>query len=201
MSNLNLDELKKNIYHTYFSDGVWDIILGLVFLSFGLGVIVNQNFWYMFPILVTLPLALKRSISEPRIGVLKFKKSEKTWLMVFYFSFNFLVLGFVLLLGIINPSGDGVVRWFTQNLFLVIGLIIAIILGLVGWFIKFQRLFLYAILIFIGFTLIGRIFTIGQVLTGLGVLITISGIMVMRNFITKYPKITLPVDGDRKRNE
>lgn len=198
MANLNLDELKKNIYHTYFSDGVWDIILGLVFLSFGLGVIVNQNFWYMFPILVTLPLALKRSISEPRVGVLKFKKSEKTWLMVFYFLFNFLVLGFVLLLGMINPSGAGVVRWFTQNLFLVIGLIIAIILGLVGWFIKFQRLFLYAFLIFIGFALIGRIFTIGYVLTGLGVIITISGILVMRNFIVKHPKISLPVDGEEE---
>jgi hypothetical protein len=142
--------------------------------------------------LVTLPLVLKRSVSGPRVGVLKFKKSERTWLMVFYFLFNFLVLGFVLVLGIINPTGDILVHWLTVNLFLMIGLIIAFVLGLVGWFIKFQRLYAYAVLIFIGFALAGRILSIGFVLTILGVLITASGIIVMRNFIQRHPKITLP---------
>lgn len=199
MSIINLEVLKKNIYQTYFSDGVWDIILGLIFLSFGLGVVIDQNFWYMFPMLVTLPLVLKRSVSEPRIGLLKFKKSEKKWLMAFYFLFNFLILGFVLVLGIINPTGDILVHWLTVNLFLMIGLIIAIVLGLVGWFIKFQRLYVYAILIFIGFALAGRIISIGFVLTLLGVLITASGIIVMRNFIQRHPKITLPEEsGERE---
>jgi hypothetical protein len=199
MSKINLEVLKKNIYQTYFSDGVWDIILGLIFLSFGLGVIIDQNFWYMFPMLVTLPLVLKRSVSEPRVGVLKFKKSERTWLMVFYFLFNFLVLGFVLVLGIINPTGDILVHWLTVNLFLMIGLIIAFVLGLVGWFIKFQRLYAYAVLIFIGFALAGRILSIGFVLTILGVLITTSGIIVMRNFIQRHPKITLPEEGGERK--
>ncbi len=191
MSNINLEVLKKNIYQTYFSDGVWDIILGLVFLSFGLGVVIDQIFWYIFPMLVTLPLVLKRSISEPRIGALKFKKSEKKWLQAIYFLFNFLVLGFVLVLGIINPTGDGFIRWLTVNLFLVIGIIIALIMVLVGWFIKFQRLYVYAVLIFIGFAMAGRILSIGYVLTILGGLITFSGIIVMRKFIMQHPIINL----------
>lgn len=45
MSSINLETLKKNIYQTYFSDGVWDMVLGLIYLSFGLGVLINQNFW------------------------------------------------------------------------------------------------------------------------------------------------------------
>lgn len=189
MSKMDLETLRKNIYHTYFSDGVWDIILGLVFISFGLGVVVNQNFWYLFPIILTLPLALKRSLSEPRIGTLKFKQSQRLWLMAFYFLFWILVLGFIILLGVMNPAGDGIVRWLTINLFLVIGFIMAIILSLVGWFIKFPRLYAYALLVFIGFGMAGRVTSVGIILTVLGILILISGIFVMKNFMQSHPKI------------
>jgi hypothetical protein len=84
MSNLNLDVMRKKIYKTYFSDGIWDIVLGFVYLVFGLGVLISQDIWYLFPIIITLPLALKRSVSEPRIGALQFKKSQKTRLLILY---------------------------------------------------------------------------------------------------------------------
>ena len=90
------------------------------------------------------------------------------WLFSLYFLFNILVLGFIIFLGIINPSGDNIVRWLTGNIFLVIGLIIAIILCLVGWFVKFQCLYLYAAFNFIGFALVGRIVSTGVILTFLG---------------------------------
>lgn len=192
MSNINLEVLKKNIYQTYFSDGVWDMVLGLIYLSFGLGVLINQNFWYLFPIITTLPLVLKRSVSEPRVGSLKFRKSQRIWLMILYFLFNILVLGFIIFLGIINPSGNAIVQWLTVNLFFMIGLIISIILCLVGWLLKFQRLYLYAAFNFIGFALVGRIFSAGVILTFLGVVFLLSGIIVMRNFLKRHPKITLP---------
>jgi hypothetical protein len=192
MSNINLAVLKKNIFQTYFSDGVWDMVLGLIFLSFGLGILVNQNFWYLFPIITTLPLVLKRSVSDPRVGSLKFRKSQRMWLMAFYFLFNILVLGFIIFLGMINPSGNSIVQWLTVNLFFVIGFIIAIILCLVGLLIKFQRLYLYAAFNFIGFALAGKIVSVGVILTFLGVVILVSGVVVMRNFIKQHPKITLP---------
>lgn len=87
ISNLNLDVMRKKIYKTYFSDGIRDIILGMVYLIFGLGVLITQEIWYLFPILITLPLALKRSVSEPRVGTLQFKKSQKTRLLLLYFLF------------------------------------------------------------------------------------------------------------------
>jgi hypothetical protein len=192
MTNVNLETIKKNIYQTYFSDGIWDMVLGLTYLSFGLGVLINQNFWYLFPIIITLPLAMKRSISDPRVGALKFKKSQRIWLSSLYFLLIGLVLGFVVFLGVFNPTGDVVVRWLTVNIFLVIGLIIAIILCLVGWFLKFQRLFFYATLNLIGFGLIGRITSAGVVLTILGMICLISGIIVMRKFFKHHPKLNFP---------
>jgi hypothetical protein len=192
VTNVNLETIKKNIYQTYFSDGIWDIVLGLTYLSFGLGVLINQNFWYLFPIIITLPLAMKRSISDPRVGTLKFKKSQRIWLSSLYFLLIGLVLGFLLFLGIFNPTGDVVVRWLTVNIFLVIGFILAIIFILVGWLVKFQRMYIYALLNLIGFGLVGRITTVGVVLTILGLVFTLSGIIVMRNFVNQHPKINLP---------
>lgn len=192
MTNVNLETIKKNIYQTYFSDGIWDIVLGLTYLSFGLGVLINQNFWYLFPIIITLPLAMKRSISDPRVGTLKFKKSQRIWLSSLYFLLIGLVLGFLLFLGIFNPTGDVVFHWLTVNIFLVIGFILAIIFILVGWLVKFQRMYIYALLNLIGFGLVGRITTVGVVLTILGLVFTLSGIIVMRNFVNQHPKINLP---------
>lgn len=191
MSNINLGILKKSIYQIYFSDGIWDMILGLVYLSFGLGVLINLIFWYLFPIIVTLPLVLKRSVSDPRMGSLKFKKSQRIWLGAFYFLFLGLVTGFVILLGVLNPSGDVLVRWLTVNIFLVIGLILSIILSLVGCFVNFQRMYLYAVLNLIGFALIGRITSAGVVFTMLGLIILVIGIIVLRNFIKHHPKVSL----------
>lgn len=191
MANLNLEGMRKQIYKTYFSDGIWDIILGIVYLIFGLGVLISQDIWYLFPIIITLPLALKRSVSEPRIGALQFKKSQETRLLILYFLFGVLILGFVVFLGILNPSGDGVVRWLTLNLFLVIGMIFAIILGLIGWLFNFSRMYLYAILNFLGFTLVGRITSAGVVLTSLGGIFTVIGLIVFFNFLKYHPKIDL----------
>ena len=83
------------------------------------------------------------------------------------------------------------VRWLTVNIFLVIGLILSIILSLVGWFVNFQRMYLYAVLNLIGFALIGRITSAGVILTMLGLIILIFGIIVLRNFIKHHPKVSL----------
>jgi len=99
----------------------------------------------------------------------------------------------------INPSGNTIVHWLTVNLFFVIGLIISIILCIVGWLIKFQWLYLYAAFNFIGFALVGRIVSAGGILTFLGVVFLVSGVVVMRNFIKRHPKIMLPEEsGERE---
>jgi hypothetical protein len=71
----------------------------------------------------------------------------------------------VLFLGIINPFGDVVIRWLTINLLFLIGLFIAVILAFIGWFFNFSRMYLYAILNLIGFALIGKVTSVGVVLT------------------------------------
>ena len=101
------------------------------------------------------------------------------------------ILGFVVVLGVLNPSGDGVVRWFTLNLFLIIGLIIAIILGMIGRLFNFSRMYLYAIMNLLGFALVGRITSAGVILTILGSFFCVIGLIVFINFLKYHPKIDL----------
>jgi len=193
MATLDLQTIKQNIYKTYFSDGIWDIVLGLIYLSFGLGVWIDKTFWYAFPIIVmVLPFALKRSISVGRVGILQFKQSQKNWLLVVYFGFWVLVIGFIFLLGSLNPSEDVLVNWLTQNLFLVVGLIIAVILILVGWLFHFRRLMGYGLISLIGFALIRQLVPAGVMLTILGIVIVVCGLLVMRNFVIQNPRLEIP---------
>jgi len=193
MTTVDLQTIKQNIYKTYFSDGVWDIVLGLIYLSFGLGAWLDKTLWYAFPIIVmVLPFALKRSISADRIGTLQFTQSQKNWLLVVYFGFWVLVIGFIFLLGSLNPSEDVLVNWLTQNLFLVIGLIIAVILILVGWLFHFRRLMGYGLISLIGFALIRQLVPAGVMLTILGIVIVVCGLLVMRNFVIQNPRLEIP---------
>lgn len=193
MTTADLQTIKQNIYKTYFSDGVWDIVLGLIYLSFGLGVWIDKTIWYAFPIIVmVLPFALKRSISADRMGTLQFTQSQKNWLLVVYFGFWVLVIGFIFLLGSLNPSEDVLVNWLTQNLFLVLGLIIAVILILVGWLFHFRRLMGYGLISLIGFALIRQLVPAGVMLTILGIVIVVCGLLVMRNFMIQNPRLEIP---------
>jgi hypothetical protein len=58
---------------------------------------------------------------------------------------------------------------------------------------------LYAAFNFIGFALVGRIVSTGVILTFLGVVFLVSGIVVMGNFIKRHPKIMLSEEsGERE---
>lgn len=189
MATINLKTIQEKMDQTYFSDGVWDLVIGLIFLSFGLGIWINQNFWAIFPIAVlTLPLAIKRWITYPRTGYLKFKQSRKLWLSAAFFIVLFGLEGFLLILGANNPSGNALVVWLTQNLFLISGVFIAAFFCISAKTLNFPRLYLYALLSLIGFALIFRVFPAGIMLTLIGVIIILISIFVMRNFVRNHPK-------------
>ncbi len=188
MNSSNLKSIQKNIYQSYFSDGVWDMVIGLIYLIAGLGVWVNQNFWYLFPIiLMALPMILKRSITFPRMGHIQFKQSKKLWISVLFFLIESMVFVFLYFISVNNSSGNPIINWLTQNLFVFIGLLIGLFFVLTGKTLYFKRLYLYAVITLIGFSLMYRVIPAGIVLTFLGVLIIVISLIVIRNFIRYHP--------------
>lgn len=189
MDTLNLKTIQQKMDRTYFSDGVWDLVIGLIFLSFGLGIWINNNFWALFPIAVlVVPVAFKRWLTFPRTGHLKFKQSRKLGLSVLFFVILFGIEGFLLTLGAVNPSGNPLVIWLTQNLFLVTGILVAAFFAICAKLLNFERLYLYAVLSAVGFALIFRVLPAGVILSAIGAIIIGISIIVMRNFVRNYPK-------------
>ena len=90
-----LKKIESNIYMKYFGDGLWDIFIGLVFLNFGLGILLDLPYLAG----ITAPLAymgikqIKTKITVPRIGYIQFKQTRKRLVA--------LILAGMLLLGMI----------------------------------------------------------------------------------------------------
>lgn len=188
MNSSNLKSIQRNMYQSYFSDGVWDLVIGLIYLIAGLGVWIDQAFWYAFPLLLAvLPIGLKRWITFPRIGHIQFKQSKKLWISALFFLIGAVLFVFLYFISANNTSGNPVIMWLTQNLFVIIGLLIGLFFVLTGKIFYFQRLYLYAVITVIGFTLMFRVFPSGITLTVMGTLISGISLIVIRNFMQHHP--------------
>ena len=70
---INLKELEKKAWTTYFQDGLWDIFFGIMLLTMVIRTITD-NVWFTFLMFlgVFFMIAGKRYITTPRIGLVKF---------------------------------------------------------------------------------------------------------------------------------
>ena len=91
MEQLNAKALEKKAFRSFFKDGIYDLFLGLILLSFGLPLIFNEFGWLdyvthrlplLIPILLNVGALLlfvfgKKFITTPRLGVVHFRKTRK----------------------------------------------------------------------------------------------------------------------------
>ncbi len=153
MLPMSLKEAEKRAFKSTHQDGLWDMYLGAIFLAFGLGPLLRNeggldetssmvaHLVYVFGLLAIWILAKKR-ITTPRIGLVKFGAERKRKL-------------FSLRIILTLSCGLGVAIWalFASDnpldLTLVLGLFsvnILVVLGLMAYFMEFERLYGYAVL-------------------------------------------------------
>ena len=191
MSSINMKMIEKNIYQAYFADGVWDLMIGLIFLSAGLGVWVDQAFWYAFPILVLgLPLVIKRWITFPRTGHTALKSKTRAWVGFVVFIVEAAALALLFYLGSRRGADSALSQWFLQNLFLSLGIFVALCLVILAGVLYFPRLYLYAGIVMLAAFSIHRLLTVGAAITLAGVLIILISLFVMRNFTRHHPVVS-----------
>lgn len=205
--NLDLKALEKKAYRSIFEDGIWDLFIGILVLSFGLGPFIGlfiniSELWdVMIPSVIINIIAFlifyfgKKYITIPRIGVVKFgpkRKSKQLKLKIFLIVVFFinLVLMILPLTNLINYSQ-------------IQPLIVFLLLGLVGftlpfciiaYFLDFTRLYYYSFSIGISFFL-NQILTpfvsypLGNIIifSIIGVSIVIIGLSYFIRFLKKYP--------------
>jgi len=152
MSSIDLKEIERRAFRSTFQDGVWDIFLGLVMLTFALGPLMTRlggseavrtvSHLVYSALVVAGFVAAKRYVTMPRLGWVKFGTLRKRKLanarVILALS---VVLG--LLVFLLFASGNDVA------ITLVIGLFsanILIVFGLMAYFMDYSRLYGYAML-------------------------------------------------------
>ena len=96
--------------------------------------------------------------------------------------------GGILYLGMLNPSSNNLVQFFTQNLLLLSGVMIALTMIFIAWYMNFQRLYIYAgltVLVSIIIRWWGHLAGISLTLTGL--VIMLIGLLILNKFIKDHP--------------
>ncbi len=161
MENLNLKMLEKKAFRSFFKDGIYDVFLGLILLSFGLPLILNEFGWIDY-VTITMPLLIpivlivgallfmilgKKYITVPRLGIVHFGKARKRKMMhvklLLVLSVLVGVITFFLSLFKVFPVGG------TTGIplpFIIFGIQALLVFSFMAYFMDFSRLYLYAFL-------------------------------------------------------
>jgi hypothetical protein len=149
--NLDLKALERRAFRSTFQDGLWDIWLGLVFLMFAIGPLLEgagvsekatMVLWIGVDVIAFLILWMgKKYVTTPRLGLVRFGLQRRTRLKKFRLAL--LVSGLAVLLATLAiNSGEKPSQAVVLGAFAAI---IIIVFGLMAYFMDFDRLYLYAV--------------------------------------------------------
>lgn len=200
MNNVNLREVEKRTYSSYHQDGIIDIFIGTYIILFATSILVNNildlSTWFVIPaifpaLIVPVWMALKKRITIPRIGYVKFKATGVNKLTSLFI--GTLVAGvfafFLFAFGSTQTWALELRNIVTQNGMLLIGLGAFIISSLFGYTIGLKRLYAYGALALALFGLLQFItFPFEYILFAIGLIIITCGIILLTRFVQKYPK-------------
>ena len=217
MEQLNIKTLEKKAFRSFFRDGIYDLFLGLILLSFGLPLIFNEFGWIDYetatmPLLIPLILNVsallffifgKKYITAPRLGIAHFGKTRKRKMkhvkLLLAISVLIGVIIFFLSLFKVFPVGGAT---GIPLPFLIFGVQSLLVFSFMAYFMDFTRLYFYAFLFAISLPLtfwLKRNTEIHYpslwVFTFTAVPMLVIGCVVFIQFLTQFPKIRVE---DRK---
>ena len=180
----------------YFGDGLLDIGLALGLIMVGIMMTVDQVALATIYIVLLVPImqAAKKSITVPRMASIEITEAEEVErrrrkVIITGFLVLTLLLGLVTFLFFVMGA---LARppWFTQYAGVgLVGLGVGL-MAAVAWISKAKRFFVYAALTALVFA-VGHRFNIEvpYTLIGLGIIILLSGLEMLRRFASTYPKV------------
>lgn len=199
---LDLKQMEKKAWQTYFGDGIWDIYLGLIFIGMGLLAVFERSGapeilkYGQFGLLLGLGIIFltvgKKKITIPRLGYVEFgpkRQRNKTLVTILLtISAVFGLLAMVLFtLG--RDFIPGLFVLLKKPLFfpLFMGGWFALVFGVMAWFLDFTRLYIHAILIGVSLAL-SLYYKVFLLLVISGMIIFLIGIIYFIRFLNKYPR-------------
>lgn len=200
--NINLKEIERKSWTSYFQDGFYDIFMGLLMLGMGLNLLFDANDWYIAVLWLGLLILIagRRLITIPRVGRVKFGperriKQKKVIIVLVISLIVGLAVSFIPLSGV-EPSKIVIAA--------VVGVWSILIFSLVAYFMDFRRLYAYGLLFAISMALMMALDDLIPTILFLasGSIALLVGLVVLIRFIRKYPKTAdgLPLEGGINHN-
>ena len=155
-TELNLKELERKAFRSFYQDGIWDIYFGacmlVLYLTSFMGGIESKPVKYGLTLLMFVAASAfltlgKKFITTPRLGRVKFgpERTKKSWILIGVNLFSLIVL--VAAITFFSRKDGGAAMIERSHLLTSIGLgvWIAFITGVMAFFLDFDRLYVYAV--------------------------------------------------------
>jgi len=200
MKESSLKEIEKKTYMSYHQDGLIDVFVGVYILLFGSGILLKSvtdfSTWFVIPaifpaIMVPIWISVKKQITMPRIGYVKFRSGGANKLTVIFI--GLLVSGLGVFMAFTFASTTQAWASALRDLIvsysmIIIGIGAATISSLFAYTMGLKRLYAYGLLSLVLF-LTGHFITIPfeYLLLTIGLAIIINGFVLLMQFIRKYP--------------
>ena len=187
-TDIDLKQIQRRVYMSYFQDGLWDILLGVFLVCWGLMVTfdfvaVMGGFWLVFYMLI---LGLKRWLVYPRAGYIKIAEARRHQIkMVILGAIVFLLgLAVIPIFGV-NSRPD----WFSEYFMLMLGgMFTLVIIFLAVWW-QVYRWYVYAGVVLLAFMSHQWLDTeLNLSFFMPGGIIAIYGLVLLVLFLRRYPK-------------
>jgi hypothetical protein len=204
---LNLKELERKAWRSFFEDGLWDIYLGLLLGSMGVsGLLDRSNLteaWGMsiyIGLLVLVMLAFwlaKRFITVPRIGQVKFGHQRKVRrIKTALVLFASVVFGLIVML-LTSSAGRSATSGNSWKAIMpaIWAINMLVVFGAMGYFLDFERLYFIGLMYAITVPLNELLITLAEVrigsflFLGFGSLVVVVGVFYLLRFLHNYPVI------------
>lgn len=188
---IDVKKIERKAYMSYHQDGLWDIFLGAIILAWGVSMMTEMasmsGVWFV--VLFPLLMAAKRRITYPRLGYAEVPRARKSKLQMT------ILLGIVMLLGVLvlllwtSQLGSSSLRdWLRRYFEIAFGAMVAIVLCIMGLIHWIKRLYVYAVVMFLGFAGAHRFnFHMKFSFIAAGAIILLSGVVLLIRFLRKYP--------------
>jgi hypothetical protein len=150
---ISLREVEKNIFKKAVDDGLWDILIGLYFLNFGLTLKLSESLGDFWSSAVTIPVfglefliiwVIRKKVVMPRIGRVQFGRARKARLKSFTIvMLVFNVLAFVAgLIAAFNVDKSSSVKPPY-----LLGLLLLSAFSMAAYYLDFTRFYVYGLLV------------------------------------------------------
>ena len=153
---LDLNDLERKAFRSFYQDGIWDIFLGMMMLAMWVPTLFdnmdNKGLRTISMIIIELMAVFfliygKKSITAPRLGNVNFGEKRKKRL-IYIFGVNLFSLAALLIMAVMRNLFPEI---FTAEGSEVIaaagtGMWITLITSIMAYFLDFNRLYIYAII-------------------------------------------------------